>query len=91
LLGWIKKAAGDSAAAKIAFASARPLQVAYLQKWPDDPNPFMMLALADAALGRTEDALNEGRKAVGMLPISKDAVDGAVLATEFSPGLRLGR
>jgi hypothetical protein len=29
LLGWIKKAAGDSAAAKIAFASARPLQVAF--------------------------------------------------------------
>jgi serine/threonine protein kinase len=84
LLGWIKKAAGDSAAAKIAFANARPLQLAYLQKWPDDPNPSMMLALADAALGRTEDALDEGRKAVAMLPISKDAVDGAVLATELA-------
>jgi hypothetical protein len=43
----------------------------------------MMLALTDAALGRTEDALNEGHKAVAMLPISKDAVDGAVLSTEL--------
>jgi serine/threonine-protein kinase len=84
LVGWIKKAAGDSTGAKIAFANARPLQLAYLQKWPDDPNPSMMLALTDAALGRTEDALNEGRKAVAMLPISKDAVDGAVLATELA-------
>jgi tetratricopeptide (TPR) repeat protein len=33
-----------------------------------DPNPFMMLALTDAALGRTEDALNEKHKAVAMLP-----------------------
>jgi serine/threonine protein kinase len=84
LLGWIKKAGGDIAAAKVAFESARPLQLAYLQKWPDDPNPIMMLALTDAGLGHTEDALNEGRKAVAMLPISKDALDGAVLATELA-------
>jgi hypothetical protein len=84
LLGWIKKDVGDIAAAKLAFERARPLQVAYLQKWPDDPNPLMMLALTDATLGRTEDALKEGRQAVAMLPISKDAMDGALLATELA-------
>jgi serine/threonine protein kinase len=84
LLGEIKAAEGDTAAEKVAFETARPLQLAYVQKWPDDPNPLMMLALTDAALGRTEDALSEGRKAVGMLPISKDAVDGPVLATELA-------
>ena len=84
LLGWIKKAGGDTAAAKAAFEIARPLQVAYLQKWPDDPNPMMMLALTDAALRRTEDALKEGRQAEAMLPISKDAIDGPVLATELA-------
>jgi serine/threonine protein kinase len=84
LLGWIKKAGGDTAAGKVAFETARPLQVAYLQKWPDDPNPLMMLALTDAALGHTENALDEGRKAVAMLPISKDAIDGPVLATELA-------
>ena len=84
LLGWIKKAGGDTAAAKTAFETARPSQVAYLQKWPDDPNPLMMLALTDAALGHTEDALKEGRQAAAMLPISKDAIDGPVLATELA-------
>jgi serine/threonine protein kinase len=84
LLGWIKKVEENIAAAKTAFETARPIQVAYLQKWPDDPNPLMMLALTDAALGRTEDALNEGRQAVAMLPISKDAIDGPVLATELA-------
>ena len=84
LLGWIKKAGGDTAAAKIAFEAARPFQLAYLQKWPDDPNALMMLALTDAALGRTEDALKEGRQAAAMLPISKDAMDGPLLATELA-------
>ena len=84
LLGWIKKAGGDTAAAKVAFEIARPLQVAYLQKWPDDPNPLMMVALTDAALGHTEDAVKEGRQAAAMLPISKDAVDGPLLATELA-------
>jgi serine/threonine protein kinase len=84
LLGWIKKAGGDTAAAKAAFETARPSQVAYLQKWADDPNPLMMLALTDAALGHTEDALKEGRQAAKMLPISRDAIDGPVLATELA-------
>ena len=84
LLGWIKKAGGDTPAAKIAFEAARPIQLAYLQKWPDDPNPLMMLALTDAALGHTEDALKEGRQAAAMLPISKDAMDGPLLATELA-------
>jgi serine/threonine protein kinase len=84
LLGWIKKAGGDPPAAKIAFEAARPIQLAYLQKWPDDPNALMMLALTDAALGRTEDALKEGRQAAAILPISKDAMDGALLATELA-------
>ena len=84
LSGWIKKAGGDTAAAGTAFEAARPFQVAYLQKWPDDPNPLMMLALVDAALGRRQDALTEGRQAVAMLPISKDAIDGPLLATELA-------
>jgi serine/threonine protein kinase/tetratricopeptide (TPR) repeat protein len=84
LLGVIKRAGGDTAAATAAFEAARPFQLAYVQKRPDDPNPLMMLALTDAALGRSEDALTEGRKAVGMLPISKDAMDGPVLATELA-------
>jgi serine/threonine protein kinase len=83
-LGWIKKSEGADAAARTAFASARPLQLAYVQKFPDDPTPLMMLAYTDAALGRKEDALTEARKAVAMRPISQDAVDGAPLTADLA-------
>ena len=35
-----------------------------------------MLGVIDAALGRKEDALREGRRAVELLPITKDAING---------------
>jgi hypothetical protein len=36
----------------------------------------MGLGLAYAELGRTADALREGRRAVALMPVSLDAVDG---------------
>ena len=35
-----------------------------------------MLGLIDAALGRKEEALREGRRAVELLPVEKDAIRG---------------
>jgi TolB-like protein len=83
-LGWIKKSAGNDAAAKAAFTKGRPLQLAYVQKSPEDPNPLMALAYTDAALGHEKDALNEARKAVAMRPISADAIEGAPLAADLA-------
>jgi hypothetical protein len=45
---------------------------------------IMVLALIHVALGRKEDALREGRRAVGLLPTSKDAYDGPILATNLA-------
>jgi serine/threonine protein kinase/Tfp pilus assembly protein PilF len=84
VLGWLKRSEGDNAAAEVAFENARPLQLAYVQKWPDDPNPLIMLAFNDAALGRKEDALKEGRQATAMQPISRDALDGPLLAEDLA-------
>jgi serine/threonine protein kinase/tetratricopeptide (TPR) repeat protein len=84
LLGSIKAAEQDDAAAKIAFGRARPLQLAYVDKWPDDPDPLMVLAATDAALGRKEDALREGRQAVAMRPISQDTVEGPILERDLA-------
>jgi tetratricopeptide (TPR) repeat protein len=83
LLGWIKRSAGDNAAAKIAYANARPLQLNYVLKWPDDPNPLMMLAITDAALGRKEDALREAHQALS-LPFSRDAIYRPVLGVDLA-------
>jgi serine/threonine-protein kinase len=35
--------------------------------------------MIDAALGNKEDAIREGRRAVELLPVTKDSIDGAQL------------
>ena len=38
-----------------------------------------VLGLIDAALGRKDEAIREGRHAIELLPITKDSIDGAEL------------
>ena len=47
-----------------------------LQNRPEDSSLLSRLARIDAYLGRKEDALREGEKAVELKPISRDAVAG---------------
>jgi hypothetical protein len=49
-------------------------------------DPFLVLALAfaDVALGRDEESIEEGRRAMEMRPISEDAVDGPTIATDVA-------
>jgi tetratricopeptide (TPR) repeat protein len=51
---------------------------------PTDPYWLAALALADVALGRQEQSIQEGRRAMEMLPISEDAVDGPWIAIDFA-------
>ena len=44
----------------------------------------MLLALAFAQLGRKADALREGKRATEVLPVSRDAVDGADLQEDMA-------
>jgi len=46
-----------------------------------DAQRLSFFALLDAALGRTQEALRESQQAIDKLPISRDAVDGPVIAT----------
>jgi TolB-like protein/Flp pilus assembly protein TadD len=77
--GTIARAAGDNPKAMEAFTRARATIMSQLAKQPDDPNLLSTLGLIDAGLGRKEDALNEGRRAVALRPLSEDAVDGAAM------------
>jgi hypothetical protein len=43
----------------------------------------MVLGQIDATMGRTNDALDEGHRAVALLPISKDAINGFQLQTRL--------
>jgi hypothetical protein len=38
-----------------------------------------MLGLIDAGLGRKEEALREGRRAVELLPVEKEAINGPIM------------
>lgn len=84
VLGWIERSAGNGAAAREAYGKARSIQQSYVDKWPDDPNPLMILAGTDAALGRKEDAIREAKLALAKRPISQDAVEGPMLAEDLA-------
>src|SRR5262245_4450085 len=62
--------------ARAAFTAARAEQEKLVRARPDDAGALCVLGLIDAALGRKEEALREGRRAVELLPVEKDAING---------------
>ena len=80
--GLIARMKGDEAAARVAFNAARAEVEALrvqLRIPPDNDHIFCILGLIDAGLGRKEEALREGRRAIELRPITKDAINGADL------------
>jgi serine/threonine-protein kinase len=75
--GLIARMTNDEHKAQVAFAAARAEQEKIVQAQPDYGPPLCVLGLIDAALGRKEEALREGRRAVELIPIEKDALAGA--------------
>jgi serine/threonine-protein kinase len=69
----------DTAGAQAAFTSARAQVARIVSQQPDFAAGFSALGMIDAALGNKEDAISEGRKAVELLPASKDAIRGPLL------------
>jgi tetratricopeptide (TPR) repeat protein len=51
---------------------------------PQDAKAVMVLALIDAALGRKDEPAREGERAIELLPVTSDAVDGAILVGRLS-------
>ena len=74
--GVIARMTNDTDNARVAFTVARAAQEKTVQAQPDYGPPLCVLGLIDAALRRKEDALREGRRAVELLPVEKDAING---------------
>ena len=74
--GLIARMTNDDAKARGAFTAARVEQEKLVRADPDDAGALCVLGLIDAALGRKEEALREGRHAVELLPLEKDATNG---------------
>ena len=77
--GVIARMAKDDEKARSAFTAARAEQEKIVQAQPDFGPHWCVLGLIDAALGRKEEALREGRHAVKLLPVEKDAIRGPVM------------
>ena len=82
--GVVARLQGDSAKARTAFTAARAEVEKVVKQQPDFAAALSLLALVDAGLDRKEEALREGRRACELLPISKDAIDGADLAINLA-------
>jgi tetratricopeptide (TPR) repeat protein len=74
--GLLARIKGDAAAARAAFTTGRAQQEEAVRARPDDGPTFCLLGLIDAGLGRKEEALREGRRALELTPVVKNAVDG---------------
>ncbi len=77
--GCIYLAQGDNANAQKAFELARPAFEASVKDAPASAERHAILGWLYAFMGRREDAIREGQRAVELKPESKDAVDGALM------------
>jgi serine/threonine-protein kinase len=77
--GVIARMTNDEHNAQLAFATARAEQEKTVQAQPDYGPAWCVLGVIDAALGRKEEALHEGRRAVELLPVEKDPINGMVM------------
>jgi tetratricopeptide (TPR) repeat protein len=73
----IARAKGDVAAAHDAFAAARPEVEKAESEDPSHGGTHAALGLVYAGCGLKEEALREGRRALELTPVAKNAVDGA--------------
>ena len=77
--GVIARMTNDEHNAQLAFAAAREKQEKTVQAEPNYGPAWCVLGVIDAALGRKEAALREGRRAVELLPVKKDPINGMVM------------
>jgi serine/threonine-protein kinase len=77
--GVIARMIKDDDKARSAFSAARAEQEKIVQAQPNYGPALCVLGLIDAGLGRKDDALREGQRAVELLPVEKDAMEGPAM------------
>jgi tetratricopeptide (TPR) repeat protein len=82
--GLLARMIKDEAKARTAFSKARAEQEKIVQAQPDYGPPLCVLGLIDAALGNKEAALEEGRRAIELLPVEKDSINGSRMIQYFA-------
>lgn len=80
----VAKLRGDETAARDGFTRTLDEAKAQLDKTPDYARSFAILGLAEAGLGRKDDAIRDGRRAVQLLPVERNSITGAGIAELLS-------
>ena len=82
--GLLARMTKDEARARTAFEAARAQQEKIVQAQPDYGPALCVLGLIDAALGRKDLALDEGRRAITLTPLQKDVSNGSLVLQYFA-------
>jgi TolB-like protein/Tfp pilus assembly protein PilF len=82
--GLLARMTKDEARAHTAFEAAHTQQEKIVQSQPDYGPALCVLALIDAALGRNDLALDEGRRAIALTPLEKDVNNGSRVLQYFA-------
>jgi TolB-like protein/Tfp pilus assembly protein PilF len=82
--GLLARMTKDEARARTAFEAARVRQEKIVQAQPDYGPTLCVLGLIDAALGRKDLALDEGRRAIALTPLEKDVCNGSRVLQYFA-------
>jgi serine/threonine protein kinase/tetratricopeptide (TPR) repeat protein len=81
---WLAALQGEQPTMETGFGQARAQLKQKVEAESEDPALLSVLGLIDAALGRQEEAIEEAKQAVRMLPISRDAVEGPSLVSNLA-------
>jgi TolB-like protein/Flp pilus assembly protein TadD len=81
IIHWLE---GDKPKAQIEFEQSRIISEKLLREAPEDPARHTQHGLILAALGRKQEAIAEGTRAVELLPESKDAFDGPKITASLA-------
>ena len=82
--GLLARMTKDEARARTTFEAARAQQEKIVQAQPDYGPALCVLGLIDAALGRKDLALDEGRRAIALTPLEKDVNNGSLVLQYFA-------
>ena len=82
---------GDADGARAAFAISRDKLRKLAGEQPDNPGVLSLLGIAEAGVGEKDAALRDAHRAVELLPVTTDALDGpAFLGGEAEVLARIG-
>jgi TolB-like protein/Tfp pilus assembly protein PilF len=82
--GLLARMTKDEARARTAFEAAHTQQEKIVQAQPDYGPALCVLAMIDAALGHKDLALEEGRRAIALMPLEKDVTNGSRVIQYFA-------